>query len=224
MAAASAERLAQAGFRLIGDLRDAPVDKLFRLAGKDGPGLTNLANGIDPRKVSPERETKSVSSETTFDVDLSRFEDLEPILWRLCEKTSKRLKAQELAGRTVTLKLKTADFATVTRAARLPEPTQLAGRLFTAGRDLLRRECTGRPYRLIGIGASDLALPAEADNGDLADTATPRLKKMEGALDALRARFGDEAIGKGLSLRLPQRDKPADATFRRSPPAADRDG
>lgn len=222
--AASAERLAQAGFRLIGDLRDAPIDKLFRLAGKDGPRLKNLANGIDPRPVSPERETKSVSSETTFEVDLSRFEDLEPILWRLCEKTSKRLKAQELAGRTVTLKLKTADFATVTRAARLPEPTQLAGRLFAAGRDLLQRECNGRPYRLIGIGASDLALPAEADHGDLADTATPRLKRMEGALDALRARFGDEAIGKGLSLRLPKRDRPADATSRRSPPAADRDG
>lgn len=220
---ASATKLAEAGFRLIGDLRDAPVDKLFRLAGKDGPRLKNLANGIDPRRVTPDRETKSVSSETTLDVDLSRFEELEPVLWRLCEKTSKRLKHQELAGRTITLKLKTADFHSITRATRLPEPTQLAARLFAAGRDLLRRECTGPRYRLIGIGASDLTGPEEADHGDLADVATPRLKAMEGALDALRARFGDAAIGKGLSLRLPQRAGDASATSRNPPEAEDPD-
>ncbi len=220
---ASAAKLAEAGFRLIGDLRKAPVDKLFRLAGKDGPRLKNLANGIDPRRVTPERETKSVSSETTLDVDLSRFEELEPVLWRLCEKTSKRLKHQELAGRTITLKLKTADFHSITRATRLPEPTQLAARLFAAGRELLRRECTGPRYRLIGIGVSDLTGPEDADHGDLADVATPRLKAMEGALDALRARFGDAAIGKGLSLRLPQRAGGESAISRNPPEAEDQD-
>ena len=220
---ASAAKLAEAGFRLIGDLREAPVDKLFRLAGKDGPRLKSLANGIDPRRVTPDRETKSVSSETTLDVDLSRFDELEPVLWRLCEKTSKRLKHQELAGRTITLKLKTADFHSITRASRLPEPTQLAARLFAAGRDLLKRECTGARYRLIGIGASDLAGPEEADHGDLADVATPRLKAMEGALDSLRARFGDAAIGKGLSLRLPQRAGSGSATSRTPPEAEDPD-
>ncbi|WP_420102504.1 DNA polymerase IV [Bosea sp. (in: a-proteobacteria)] len=224
MGPAGVAKLAEGGFRLIGDLREAPVDKLFRLAGKDGPRLKNLANGIDPRKVTPDRETKSVSSETTLDVDLAGFDELEPILWRLCEKTSKRLKAQELAGRTITLKLKTADFHTVTRAARLPEPTQLAARLFAAGRDLLKRECNGPLYRLIGIGASDLSPPSEADHGDLADTATPRLKAMEGALDALRARFGEEAIGRGLSLRLPQRRSGDAATSRKDPEAEDPDG
>jgi DNA polymerase IV len=220
---ASATKLAEAGFRLIGDLREAPVEKLFRLAGKDGPRLKNLANGIDPRRVTPDRETKSVSSETTLDVDLSRFDELEPVLWRLCEKTSKRLKHQELAGRTITLKLKTADFHSITRATRLPEPTQLAARLFTAGRELLRRECNGPRYRLIGIGASDLTGPEEADHGDLADVATPRLKAMEGALDSLRARFGDAAIGKGLSLRLPQRAGSGTAISRNPPEAEDPD-
>lgn len=223
MGPASVAKLAQAGFKLIGDLSDAPVEKLFRSAGKDGPRLKNLANGIDARPVTPDRETKSVSSETTLDVDLARFDELEPILWRLCEKTSKRLKAQELAGRTITLKLKTADFHTTTRASRLPEPTQLAARLFAAGRDLLKRECSGPRYRLIGIGASDFSAPSEADHGDLADTATPRLKAMEGALDALRARFGDEAIGRGLSLRLPQRRSGEAATSRKDLEGADPD-
>ena len=143
------------------------------------------------------------------------------MLWRLCEKTSKRLKHQELAGQTITLKLKTADFHSITRASRLPEPTQLAARLFAAGREMLRRECTGARYRLIGIGASDLAGPEEADHGDLADVATPRLKAMEGALDALRARFGDAAIGKGLSLRLPQRTTSSGGATSRTPPEAE---
>ncbi len=216
---ASASKLTQAGYRLIGDLREAPTEALFRLAGKDGPRLKNLANGIDNRKVTPEHETKSVSSETTLDVDLAGFDELEPILWRLCEKTSKRLKERALAGRTITLKLKTADFHIVTRASRLPQPTQLAARLFAAGRDLLKRECTGARYRLIGIGASDLSSPDTADHGDLADTATPRLKAMEGALDSLRARFGDDAIGKGLSLRAPQRAPRAPSA--RTPAAAE---
>jgi DNA polymerase-4 len=220
---ASATKLAEAGFRLIGDLREAPVEKLFRLAGKDGPRLQKLANGIDERKVTPDHETKSVSSETTLDTDLATFEELEPVLWRLCEKTSKRLKNQELAGRTITLKMKSADFQSITRATRLPEPTQLAARLFSAGRELLRRECTGKRYRLIGIGASDFSSPQDADHGDLADVATPRLKAMEGALDKLRARFGDEAIGKGLSLRLPQRPLGANATSRNPRPEEDPD-
>lgn len=202
---AGAARLAEAGFRLIGDIRAAPIETLFRLAGKEGQRLRNLANGVDPRRVTPEHETKSVSSETTLDADLAGFDELEPVLWKLCEKTSRRLKAQQLAGRTVTLKLKDRNFRSITRASRLPEPTQLAGRLFAAGRDLLRRECDGTFYRLIGIGASDLTAPEFADLGDLADRDTPRLKAMESALDALRAKFGDEAVGRGLSLREPRR-------------------
>jgi DNA polymerase-4 len=216
---AGVAKLGLAGFRTIGDLANAEIATLYRLVGKDGPRLKNLALGIDPRKVTVEHEAKTVSSETTLDVDLSRFEELEPILWRLCEKTSRRLKAQELAGRTVTLKLKTHDFHLITRATRLPEPSQLAARLFSAGRDLLKRESTGPRYRLIGIGMSDFSDPAEADRGDLADLQTPKLKAMENALDAVRAKFGDAAIEKGLSLR--DRRRPTSST--RSP-EADPDG
>jgi len=221
---AGTTRLAQAGFRTIGDLAKADIASLYRLVGKDGPRLRNLALGIDPRKVTVEHEAKTVSSETTLDVDLARFEELEPILWRLCEKTSRRLKAQQLAGRTVTLKLKTHDFHIITRATRLPEPSQLAARLFAAGRDLLRRECTGPRYRLVGIGMSDFSDPVEADRGDLADQQTPRLKAMETALDKLRAKFGDAAIEKGLALRDTRR-KPAasEAISSSRPPEADRD-
>ena len=215
---AGASRLEQAGFRTIGDLATAEIGTLYRLLGKDGPRLRDLARGIDPRGVTPDRDAKTVSTETTLDVDIAEFDVLEPILWRLCEKTSARLKAQGLAGRTITLKLKTQDFHGVTRATRLPEPTQLAARLFAAGRDLLRRECDGTRYRLIGIGSSDFSSPEEADHGDLADTWTPRLKAMESALDSVRARFGDAVIGRGLSLRDQRR-----AISDRRSPEEDRD-
>jgi DNA polymerase-4 len=102
----------------------------------------------------------------------------------------------------VVLKLKTASFAIRTRAARLPAPTVLPDRLFGAARELLAREATGTAFRLIGIGANPLAPRHQADHGDLADTETPRLAAAQAAIDALRQRFGDEAVIKGRALRV----------------------
>jgi DNA polymerase IV len=197
---ASATKLAEAGYRLIGDLAHAQIDQLFRLTGKDGPRLRQLANGIDPRQVTPERETKSVSSETTLDTDLAAYDALEKLLWDLCEKTSRRMKAAGHAGLTVTLKLKTADFRILSRSRQLPEPTQLARTLFDAGREMLARECNGTRYRLIGIGASELSAPETADHGDLANPDVPRVKAMESAVDRLRAKFGNDAVMRGIGF------------------------
>lgn len=197
---ATEAKLAAAGFRLIGDLRTAPLERLLALAGSDGPRLQRLAQGIDNRKVTPERETKSVSGETTFDRDISDFDTLEPILWRMSEKVSRRLKKQELAGRTLNLKLKTADFRTISRSRQTGEPTQLAARIFALSREILARECDGTRFRLLGVGLSDFSAPDTADHGDLADRQTPRLAAVEGAVDKLRARFGDATILKGIGL------------------------
>ena len=106
--------------------------------------------------MAPERETKSISAETTFETDLRAFDDLEPVLWRLSEKVSKRLKAAGLAGQSVTLKLKDKDFRLLTRTRSGLPPTQLAARLFEPARHLLKAACDGTAYRLIGIGAADL--------------------------------------------------------------------
>ncbi|MGL5363472.1 MAG: DNA polymerase IV [Bosea sp. (in: a-proteobacteria)] len=218
---ASATKLAEAGYRLIGDLADAPVDQLFRAAGRDGPRLRQLANGIDPRVVTPERETKSVSSETTLDSDVSDYAQLEKLLWALCEKTSRRMKASRHAGLTITLKLKTADFRILSRSRQLPEPTQLARTLFEAGREMLARECNGTRYRLIGIGASELSAPETADHGDLANPDVPRVKAMESAVDKLRAKFGNDAIvsGIGFAEKAPKKpgNEPAPTSRRHSP-------
>jgi len=191
------QRLARDGLRTIGDLQRASESELRRRYGVEGARLARLARGLDDRPVRAEREAKSISAETTFDRDIADFRPLELRLWRLAEKVSARLKTNALAGSTVTLKLKTADFRIRTRAQSLSHPTQLAGRIFAAGRDLLARETDGTMFRLIGIGLSALC---DADGADFADLIDRRSAEAEQAIDRLRERFGDEAVIKGLAL------------------------
>ena len=192
------EKLENDGYRLIGDLQAAEMSDLMRRYGMEGARLWHLARGEDERIVSPERETKSISNETTFNSDIRDLETLARILWQMTEKVSARAKEAELAGWTVNLKLKSADFKIRTRARTLSEPTQLAKRIFAAARDLLEKEADGTPYRLIGVGLSSLCDATEADHGDLADTQVTRDKAREKAVDALRAKFGDGAIIRGI--------------------------
>jgi len=195
--AVSAAKLANDGFRLIGDLQRADERDLMRRYGEEGLRLARLSRGIDGRRVDPDRETKSVSAETTFDRDIGDFRPLEQHLWHLCEKVSSRLKAQGLAGATVTLKLKSADFKIRTRARSVGSPTQLAARIFAAGRDLLKNEIGATRFRLIGIGVSALD---ETGGDDLADLIDRRTAKAEHAVDALRSKFGRDAVVKGLAM------------------------
>ena len=197
---AMGETLAREGFRIIADLQRADETELMRKFGGEGLRLARLARGVDARDVSPERETKSVSAETTLESDLSAYRALERKLWRLSERVSARLKAKELAGETVTLKLKTADFRLRTRARSLGAPTQLAAKIFGAGRELLERETDGTRFRLIGIGVSGLAEAADADPADLVDRQGERSKAAEHAIDRLREKFGREAVVMGRGL------------------------
>jgi DNA polymerase-4 len=195
--AVSAAKLGADGFRMIADLQCADERDLMRRYGEEGSRLWRLARGIDTRSVNPERDNKSISAETTFNYDISEFRRLERHLWDLTERVSARLKANALAGSTVTLKLKSADFKIRTRARALGAPTQLASRIFTAGRDLLKKEVGVTQFRLIGIGVSNLE---DATGDDLADLIDRRAADAEHAIDRLRSRFGREAIVKGLAL------------------------
>jgi DNA polymerase IV len=198
---ASAARYARDGFHHISDLQRVGEVELMRRYGEEGRRLARLARGIDARDVSADRETKSVSSETTFERDLSDFRALERILWSQTEEVSARLKAKELAGATVTLKLKTADFKIRTRARSMETPTQLAGRIFAAARDLLKREADGTRFRLLGVGLSALVAADQADPADLVDG---RAAQAEHAVDRVRARFGDDAVIRGLAFERPE--------------------
>lgn len=194
------QRLAREGFHRIADLQKAEETDLMRRLGAEGQRLWRLARGIDHRQIIPDRDAKSISAETTFNNDIGDLRPLEKILWGLSEKVSARLKTKSLAGSTITLKLKSADFHLRTRSHSLDNPTQLAGRIYAAGRDLLAREIDGTKYRLIGIGVAALASDHRADPADLIDIRGRRDAAAERALDKLRERFGKQAILKGLGL------------------------
>lgn len=200
------ERLERDGIRTIGQLQTIDATELARRYGAMGLRLAKLSRGEDDRSVSPDREAKSVSTETTFDRDIASFEELRIVLRRLAEKVSARLKRAGIAGRTVTLKLKTDRFRTVTRSRGLSDPTQLADRIYRTGEELLRPETNGQRYRLIGIGVSELGDATLADPTDLVDAEAGRRAQAERAIDALRSKFGDDSVELGLTLG--QRRKP----------------
>jgi DNA polymerase IV len=196
------QRFARDGLRTVGDLQRTGERELTRRYGAEGARLARLSQGLDDRPVKPDREAKSISAETTFDRDIAGFRPLELRLWQLCERVSSRLKRSALAGASVTLKLKTADFRVRTRARALSHPTQLAARIFGAGRDLLAGEVDGTRFRLIGIGVSTLSA---ADGADLADFIDRRAAEAEQAMDRLRQKFGKQVVIKGLAFE-PEED------------------
>ncbi len=193
-------RLLADGIVTIGQLRHYSEANLTKRYGSIGRRLYHFSRGQDDRRVTPTHAAKNVSTETTFNDDVSDLAELERRLWRLCERLSKRLKQKDLAGRTVTLKLKTSTFRGITRSHSLPHPTQLAETLYREGRQLLREPVDGTPFRLLGIGVSQLHPADDADPLDLADPGAAHRKKVEAAIDAVRARLGNDAIGKGRSL------------------------
>ena len=193
-------RLARDGITRIGQLQTMDEKILARRYGSIGLRLSHLSRGEDSRAVIAGQGAKSVSAETTFFEDLSAQADLLPILRKLSEKVAARLKDKDLAGNTVVLKLKTANFQTRTRNAKLADPTHLADRLFRTGRDLLERETDGTRYRLIGIGVSGLTEGWRADPDDLLDPDATKRARAEAAMDAIRARFGRDGVEVGLTF------------------------
>jgi DNA polymerase-4 len=195
-----AERLKADGITHIAQLQALDERTLVGRYGVMGSRLYHFARGEDERTVEPEHEAKSISAETTFDTDLSGFADLRRELWPLCEKVSARMKAAKLDGGGITLKLKTAGFKLMTRAAQLDHPTQLAEALFRAAEPLLQTEATGTRFRLIGIGLTHL-IPAAGDQPDLFEPGGNKRARVERAMDAVREKLGKGAIVSGRGLK-----------------------
>ena len=192
--------LEKAGMRTVGDLARADIKELAERFGSHGLRLSRLAHGEDHRAVNPREERKGISAETTFNEDLSSLCDLEDVLAELSEKVARHARAEGLVGRVVTLKLRTTDFRILTRRRTIPVPTQTAKTLFAVGRELLAKEATGRPYRLIGIGMAEL-VEAGAVEDDFFAGDERRALAGEKTLDAIRARFGAGAVTSGRIFR-----------------------
>lgn len=196
-------RLARDGIRSIGQLQQMDEADLARRYESTGLRLARLARGQDNRKIAPPAAAKSISSETTFNEDLSEQAALEKHLWRLSEKTAARCKAKGVAGKTVVLKMKADRLSSLTRNRALPDPTQLADVIFAVGKQLLAQVLADRPrdkFRLIGIGLANLVEDSFADPPDLADPNKAKRKAAEQAMDSLRDKFGQSSIKKGRGL------------------------
>jgi len=194
-------KLERDGITTIGQLQDAEPKLLAERYGATGLWLHRMANAQDSRPVDPEGEMKTISSETTFDKDLAGYAELESVLWRQAERVSARAKAKDLAGKTIVLKLKTADFRIRTRSASLDAPTQLADRIFRTAQAALKREANGTRFRLLGVGLSNLSPADGADPSSLIDTQSDKRAAAERAMDKIRAKFGGESVGTGRSFR-----------------------
>ncbi len=203
---ATQKALAKHGITTIAQLQSMEKVDLMRNFSGIGARLYHLARGEDTRKVSNQGETKSISSETTFFDDVKDLPELERILWTLCEKVSYRAKKAGLAGQTVVLKLKTADFRTRTRNVSLGDPTHLADRIFAAARPMLAKQANGTRFRLIGIGISNLlAVDHDPALDDLDFNAAQRAR-AELAMDSLREKFGKGAVNLGRGLKSQRKD------------------
>ncbi|MEM8645964.1 MAG: DNA polymerase IV [Pseudomonadota bacterium] len=195
------KKLAKDGIRSVNQLQVMEKPDLMKRYGSMGSRLYHLSRGEDSRTVDSRGGAKSISSETTFNVDVKDFKELERKLWSQAERVSQRAKTAGLAGHTVVLKLKTAKFQILTRNRKLAEPTQLADVMFKAARPLLEREANGTPFRLLGIGISGLCSEALADPVSLLDPGAAKRADVERAMDKVRSRFGREAVGKGRALK-----------------------
>jgi len=197
-----AAKLTRDGFPTVGALQQAAQKDLIGRYGETGLWLHERAFGRDNRPVHTQSERKSVSSETTFNTDLSDRATLEDQLWKLCVKTADRAKAIGTEGSVVTLKLKTQNFQNFTRRTSLPTPTQLAQTIFRTAKPMLAKETNGQRFRLIGVGISGLQDAAKTDAVDLLDPSVKKRASAERAADIARAKFGSDAVKTGRAAKM----------------------
>lgn len=190
------KKLSELGIRSIGQLAALGEVHLAALFGENGREMSRHAKGIDERPVLTERETKSISQETTFTRDVNDDKALEATLREQSDEVARNLRREHLAGATVKLKLRWADFTTLTRQTTLPVPTDQAADIFEAACTLLRKVRENRsPVRLLGVGVSHLGPPAR--QMELWGQDSEKARKVQAALDELQQKFGKDVIDRG---------------------------
>ena len=188
---AALERL---GVATVSDLADVPAATLIKHLGQAaGNHLHELAWGRDPRPVVPESVAKSISVEETYERDLQGKEAVEGELLRHADRLAARLRAAGVAGRTVTVKIRFADFTTITRSEKLESSTDVARDVYRSARDLLGNVAlAGRPIRLVGVGMTSLT--AASAPRQLAVDRPAKWDDLAGAVDQVRSRYGTASI------------------------------
>lgn len=196
-------RLHALGLRTIGDVAAADPRLLAAKLGKLGLHFYMLAHAHDPRPVDGRRPPKSIGSEQTLETDVRDRSEIKLHLRRAADTIGRRLRKKGYVACGVGVKLKTADFKSLSRQQRLAEPTDVAERLYAAGVELLGAFSHAGPFRLIGMVAYDLARAGEIAQGGLFDTFARR-RRLELAIDRLAERFGGDVVQRAGDLALPR--------------------
>ena len=189
-------RLAELGIRTIGDIARWPELDLIRLFGENGRDLARHAKGIDDRPVVTEHETKSISQEVTFSKDVRDDKVLEETLREQSIEVARQLRKNNLAGKTIKLKIRWPDFTTLTRQTTLNDPTDQDDLIAKTALELMKS--VRKPYqavRLIGVGVSGLGAPIRQLG--LWDMDVERSRRLQQAMDTLNAKYGRDIIHKG---------------------------
>ncbi|MEW5754756.1 MAG: DNA polymerase IV [Pseudomonadota bacterium] len=201
------EVFARLGINTIGQLRQFGLERLRRHFASSADHLWALAHGIDDRPVVSEYEAKSVSNETTFAVDIRDPDVLLAWLQQLTEQVAQRLRDMELEGRTVQIKVRYADFHTITRAQSLQQPTNLTSEIWRTVKQLFQERLPRQhqPIRLVGVGVSNFG---EAQlQGDLFEQVDrARQRKLDAAVDDINRRFG-AILQRGKGLQKDRQDE-----------------
>ena len=191
------ERLERYNIHTIGDLASYPDVQLAKKFGKHGYDLSRRSKGIDNRDIVTERGVKSVSNERTFAEDLGRKSEVQKYITRLSEQVAKRLQKKSLRGKTVQIKLRWSDFTTLTRQSTLPQTTNKFKVIQQTAADLLDQVWQeGRKVRLVGVGVHNL--DTNAHQLGLWDTGVQKDIKLQESLKALRGKYGENVISKGI--------------------------
>ena len=189
-------RLTELGIHTIGDIARWPERELVNLFGENGRDLWRHANGMDDRPIVTEYETKSVSQETTFNVDVRDEKTLEKTMREQARDVARQLRKNDLAGKTVKVKLRWSDFTTITRQTTLPTSTDNEDEIFHAAVKLMKSaRKPNQPVRLIGVGVSGIGAPVRQLS--LWDVGSEKSRKLQEVVDALQEKYGKDVIRKG---------------------------
>ena len=189
-------RLTELGIHTIGDIANWPEKELASLFGENGRDLWRHAQGIDDRSIVTESETKSVSQETTFNVDIRDDRMLEKTLREQSMEVGRQLRKNDLAGKTVKLKIRWPDFTTLSRQTTLPTPTDSDDEIFrTAVRLMKTVRKPNQAVRLIGVGISGISAPVRQLS--LWDAGSEKSRKLQEVVDQLQEKYGRNVIHKG---------------------------
>ncbi|HMU92807.1 MAG TPA: DNA polymerase IV [Anaerolineales bacterium] len=189
-------RLTELGIRTIGDIANWPEKDLVHLFGENGRDLWRHAHGIDNRPIVTEYETKSISQETTFNVDVRDDKTLEKTLREQAKEVARQLRKNDLAGKTVKIKIRWPDFTTLTRQVTLPTATDSEDDIIKAVLKLLQAiRKPNQAVRLLGVGVSGIGAPVRQLS--LWDAGSEKSRKLQEVVDQLQEKYGRNVIHRG---------------------------